>query len=100
MDELKRETASRDDLREANGRRTRKDVIGREWRIVVMATEGAGKFPALAQLSQSTNHLADDQQRAFERIVASRDFVTLFRGGAGTGKSYVLRNVQETLTVG
>jgi ATP-dependent exoDNAse (exonuclease V) alpha subunit len=98
--ELKLETVSRGYLREANGKLTRKDVLGREWRIVRMATEGAGKFPALAHLSQSTNRLADDQQKAFEQIVASRDFVTLFRGGAGTGKSYVLRNVHEALTAG
>jgi hypothetical protein len=71
--ELKLETASRDYLCEANGKLTRKDVLGREWRIVRMATEGAGKFPALAHLSQRTNQLADDQQRAFEQIVASRD---------------------------
>jgi conjugative relaxase-like TrwC/TraI family protein len=100
LTDLKRETASRDYLREADGKLTRKDVLGREWRIVQMATEGAGKFPALARLSHSSNHLADDQQKAFERIVASRDFVTLFRGGAGTGKSYVLHTVQETVAEG
>jgi conjugative relaxase-like TrwC/TraI family protein len=98
--ELKLETASRDYLREADGKLTRKDVLGREWRIVRMAMEGAGKFSALARRSQSANHLVDDQQMAFEQIIASRDFVTLFRGGAGTGKSYVLRTVQETLAAG
>ena len=41
--------------------------------------------------------LANDQKLALEQILASRDFVTLFRGGAGTGKSYVLRNVQEAI---
>ncbi len=95
--DLKKETASRDYLREANGRLTRKDVLGREWRIVRMAAEGAGKFDRLLHLLQSTDHLADDQRRAFEQIIASRDFVALFRGGAGTGKSYVLRTVHDAL---
>lgn len=94
---LKRETASREYLREAYGKLTRKDVLGREWRIVQMASQGAGRFPAFSPLSNKTNNLADDQQKAFGRLVDSRDFVTLFRGGAGTGKSYVLCNVQAAL---
>jgi conjugative relaxase-like TrwC/TraI family protein len=95
--ELKRETAARDYIRESNGKLTRKDVLGREWRIVQMAMEGARKLPAMALTPHHTNQLADDQRRALEQLVTSRDFVTLFRGGAGTGKSRVLRDVQETL---
>jgi hypothetical protein len=34
---------------------------------------------------------------AVEQILSSRDFVTLFRGGAGTGKSYTLREVKAGL---
>ena len=95
---LKRETAARDYLRQADGKLTRKDVLGREWRIVQMAKHGAGQFGALVSRSPlSRQQLADDQQRAFEQILASRDFVTLFRGGAGTGKSYVLRSVQGAI---
>lgn len=100
LDELKLETASRDYLREPNGKLTRKDVLGREWRIVRMATQGRGRFSALSHLSESTDNLAEDQQKAFEQLVGSRDFVMLFRGGAGTGKSYVLRSVQEALVTG
>ncbi len=96
--ELKRETSSRDYLRDADGKLTRKDVLGREWQIVGMALEGAGRFSVMAHPSQNTGQLADDQQRAFAKIARSRDFVTLFRGGAGTGKSYVLRAVQKRLT--
>src|SRR5207245_5939495 len=38
-----------------------------------------------------------EQRQAVERILHSRDFVTLFRGGAGTGKSHTLREVQRGL---
>ena len=97
--DLKHETASRDYIREADGKLTRKDVLAREWRIVQMAKQGAGHFGPLASHPwQGTQQLAEDQQRAFEQILASRNFVTLFRGGAGTGKSYVLRSVQEAIT--
>lgn len=101
LEELKRGTASRDYLREADGKLTRKDVLAREWRIVQMASRGLGQFSALgAHASNKPNNLAEDQEKAFEQIVGSRDFVTLFRGGAGTGKSYVLRSVQEALISG
>jgi conjugative relaxase-like TrwC/TraI family protein len=101
LDELKRETASRDYLREADGKLTRKDVLAREWRIVQMASHGVGQFSALgAHASDKPTNLAEDQEKAFEQLIRSRDFVTLFRGGAGTGKSYVLRRVQEALIRG
>jgi conjugative relaxase-like TrwC/TraI family protein len=96
--DLKRETASRDYIREANGKLARKDVLEREWRIVQMAKHGVRRLARLLpHAAQTVQQLAEDQQRAFDRIVASRDLVTLFRGGAGTGKSYVLRNVQAAI---
>lgn len=98
LSDLKRETASRDYLRETNGKLTRKDVLAREWKIVQMAKQRSGRFAPLASHgSQPGTQLPDDQQRAFYRVVGSRDFVTLFRGGAGTGKSYVLRSVQKAI---
>lgn len=96
--ELKRETAERNYIREANGKLTRKDVLGREWKIVQMAANGAGQFAPLGfALSGASSSLADDQRKAFEQILGSRDLVTLFRGGAGTGKSFVLRSIQIAL---
>jgi len=32
------------------------------------------------------------------RLITSRDFITLFRGGAGTGKSFVLKRLADNLT--
>ena len=96
--ELKRETATRDYIRETNGRLTRKDILGREWQIVQMAAKGAGQFTSLGKPSaEAAESLADDQRQAFQQILESPDLITLFRGGAGTGKSFVLRNVQSAL---
>jgi primosomal protein N' len=98
LDELKRETGSRDYVRETDGKLTRKDVLAREWRIVQMASLGVDQYSALgANASAKQSTLADDQQKAYEQLIGSHDFVTLFRGGAGTGKSYVLRSVQNAL---
>ncbi|MBV9007810.1 MAG: relaxase domain-containing protein [Verrucomicrobia bacterium] len=97
IQELKRETASRDYVRQTDGKLTRKDVLGREWQIVKTAMEGMGQFEAFSNSSSVCDDLAADQQKALTQILASRDLVTLFRGSAGTGKSHVLRTLQATL---
>ncbi len=96
--EVKRETDSRPYIRETPGRLTRRDVLTREWAIVQLAKNGARTRAPLAQdFAEDEDTLAEEQAIALRRILGSRDFVTLFRGGAGTGKSYVLRRVQEVL---
>lgn len=44
--------------------------------------------------------LSKDQARAAAKILASTDFVTLFRGGAGTGKSHTLQEVAKAISAG
>ena len=98
LDDIKRETASRPYIRDAAGKLTRRDVLAREWEIVQLAKRGATAHEPLTPLFPvADDSLAPDQRAAFLRILGSRDLITLFRGGAGTGKSYVLRRVQEAL---
>ncbi|MEP6668764.1 MAG: MobF family relaxase [Chthoniobacter sp.] len=100
IEELKAATAGRDYIRTESGKVSRHDVLAREWQLVELAREGTCRHaPFTAQDSWQRDDLAPDQQRAFAQILSSADFVTLFRGGAGTGKSYVLRRVQEALSV-
>ena len=96
--ELKAETDRRSYLRADGGKVSRKDVLEREWNLVELARNGVSRHaPLTEQDLWHRDDLASDQQRAFAHILSSRDFVTLFRGGAGTGKSHVLRRVQEAL---
>src|SRR5439155_12814126 len=44
-----------------------------------------------------TASLDAEQHHAVEHILRSRNFVTLFRGGAGTGKSFTLLEVHKAL---
>ncbi len=77
---------------------TTRAALKREWGIVCMARDGAGVFPPLCRpLRQLNSALDQDQRRAVERILSSRDFATLFRGGAGTGKSFALQEVRRVL---
>jgi conjugative relaxase-like TrwC/TraI family protein len=77
---------------------TLKEHLEREWGIVCMARNGRGSCPPLAFDCRAGNPRLDDEQReAVNRLVGSSDFVSLFRGGAGTGKSFALREVQNEL---
>lgn len=77
---------------------TTRAVITREWNIVCLAEDGMGRHKRFAPTGSFGNPLLDaEQKRAVEHILSSRDFVTLFRGGAGTGKSFTLREVQAAL---
>lgn len=95
--EIKRETAGRPYIRDTPGKLTRRDVLAREWETVETAKRGSRSHGPLAAHVLDDDTLTDEQRTALQRILGSRDLVTLFRGGAGTGKSYVLRRVQEAL---
>ena len=63
-----------------------------------MARDGIRRCAPLCPGHSIQNASLDSEQRqAVERILQSRNFVTLFRGGAGTGKSYTLREVYGAL---
>jgi conjugative relaxase-like TrwC/TraI family protein len=77
---------------------TTRTALEREWDIVSMARDGIGRHRPFSEGHRPGNAgLDEDQRRAVDHILGSRDFVTLFRGGAGTGKSYALREVQSRL---
>src|SRR4030095_1598660 len=99
LEGIKEKTTHRDYVREASGRLTRREVLAREWEIVQMAKRGQFQHTPFvpAKLLGEHEQLPEDQREAIRSILGSRNFITLFRGGAGTGKSYVLRRVQRSL---
>ena len=97
---IRQATRDRDYIRADRGpfQITTRAALEREWAIVCLARHGSGRFrPFSNHFSSSKVALDPDQRRAAEHILASRDFVTLFRGGAGTGKSFTLREVKNGL---
>ena len=72
-------------------------MLRREHQIVDLAHAGISPFWLPAPGFVPTG-LADDQKRAVAQILNSRNFITLFRGGAGTGKSFALQAVNRGLT--
>lgn len=77
---------------------TTRKMLEREQAIVRCAQDGRGRFAPLSEKHKIQNASLDGEQRAaVQRILVSRDYVTLFRGAAGTGKSFTLKEVRAGL---
>ena len=74
------------------------DGLRREWSIVEQARQERGRHrPFATNIDLSATPLDEEQQRAITHLLRSRDGVTLFRGAAGTGKSFALRELTARL---
>jgi conjugative relaxase-like TrwC/TraI family protein len=102
--DLKDFTERRDYIRDADrpGEVTLREVLLREWEIVQTVKEGVGDCHPLVANPIPVNPTLDDEQRnALDALLCSTNTVSLFRGGAGTGKGFVLRElVQQVQQVG
>jgi len=77
---------------------TSREVLGWESEVVIAAHDGRNRYLALNRDYRASPALSAEQTVAVEKILRSRDFITLFRGGAGTGKSFALKEVERGLT--
>lgn len=67
------------------------DTLKAERDVVAFAKAGRNQLGALNERYDASKVGLDlEQQKAVEQLCASQDFVSLFRGAAGTGKSYAL----------
>lgn len=100
LERLQSLTASKPYVRKESqrGKITTRETLEREQRIVADAENGRGQFAPFSANRLVQNAALDAEQcRAAQQILSSRDFVTLFRGGAGTGKSFTLKEVRQGL---
>jgi conjugative relaxase-like TrwC/TraI family protein len=100
VSELKDFTQRRGYIRDAArpGEVTLREVLLREWEIVQTAKEGVGDcLPLVSNPRPANPQLDNEQQQALEALLRSTNGVSVFRGGAGTGKSFVLRELVEQL---
>jgi conjugative relaxase-like TrwC/TraI family protein len=97
--DLKAFSKTRDYIRNFDkpGKVSTREVLSREWTLIQMAKTGVEKFGRFNADYIPIKSLETDQRIAVSRILCSRDFVTLFRGAAGTGKSFALREVLSGL---
>jgi conjugative relaxase-like TrwC/TraI family protein len=80
------------------GEVTLRDVLLREWEIVQTAKEGIAACHPLVANPRPVRAILDNEQcKALDALLSSTNAVSVFRGGAGTGKSYVLRELVQQL---
>ena len=85
-------------IREAGTHRvTSREVLSRELDLVCTAKEGRFRYRSLAPEHAPSLSLSEEQAGAVREILGSRDFITLFRGAAGTGKSLTLAEINRGL---
>ncbi len=98
LEALRTAVEQRGFLREKNtDKLTTREVMSRELEVVVAAHDGRNQHAAFQTDYQAAPELSHEQAVAVERILRSRDFITLFRGGAGTGKSFALKEIDHAL---
>jgi conjugative relaxase-like TrwC/TraI family protein len=97
--DVKTTTQARDYVRDEQipDRLTTLDALQREWEIVCFGRNGIGEFDPFNAGYEAPQSLKQDQLHAVLQILNSRDFITLFSGGAGTGKSHALREIAKGL---
>jgi conjugative relaxase-like TrwC/TraI family protein len=84
--------------REGDRKLTAHDVLHCELEIVLAAKTGRGRHVPLVVAPLLSPTLSSEQREAVVHIFESRGFITLFRGGAGTGKSFTLKAVERGLS--
>jgi len=100
VSQLKEFTERRGYIRDKEhpGTVTLREVLLREWEIIQTAKDGVGdSWPLVANPRPVNPKLDDEQRRALDALMSSINTVSVFRGGAGTGKSFVLNELVEQL---
>jgi RecA/RadA recombinase len=72
---------------------TTKDVLAEEKRLIDFVADGKGKFKPFGSVKYQFQNqmLSDEQRNAVRHVLQSMDRVTAIRGGAGTGKTTMMR---------
>ncbi len=68
-----------------------------EWEIVRIAQDRRNCFRDLVRDYVPSPDLSGEQARVARRILSSRDLITILRGGAGTGKTHTLKEIERAI---
>lgn len=74
---------------------TTRNALARESYIVDAVAKNKNKFKPLAKNYVVSDLLDNNQKSATQTVLASEDFFTVLRGGAGRGKSFTLKEIRK-----
>jgi conjugative relaxase-like TrwC/TraI family protein len=85
-------------IREEGSRKlTSRELYRCEWEIVRIAQDRRNCFRDLVRDYVPPPDLSGEQARVAGRILSSRDLITILRGGAGTGKTHTLKEIERAI---
>jgi conjugative relaxase-like TrwC/TraI family protein len=81
---------------------TTKDVLAEEKRLISFVSNGKGKFKPFGSVKYQfqNRQFSDEQRNAVRHILQSTDRVTAIRGGAGTGKTTMMKEAVTAIESG
>jgi conjugative relaxase-like TrwC/TraI family protein len=95
LPELKEGMDARTDFIHVGDEVTTHDMLDLETRMIAMVNEGMGQERPLNLTYRAAPYLNQDQATALRRVLGSPDWVIAVRGGAGTGKSTLLKEIVQ-----
>ena len=98
VDELRKAIEARHYARQiGTDKLTSQEALQCELDIVLTAEKGRSRHLPFNPRYDGASALSEEQRAAVKQILNSRDFITLFCGRAGTGKSFALKEVNSGL---
>jgi len=101
-DKIKAEYDQRKDVLSKTDKRTKDKIIttenalAEEKKLTASARKGKGQFePANPNYQVKNDKLTNEQLGAVNHALSSKDFITVITGGAGTGKTWSIKEVAE-----
>jgi conjugative relaxase-like TrwC/TraI family protein len=81
---------------------TTKDVLAEEKRLIDFVNDGRGKFKPFGSVKYQFQNpkLSEEQRNAVRHVLQSTERVTAIRGGAGTGKTTMMREAVAAIESG
>ena len=81
---------------------TTKDVLAEEKRLIDFVQDGKGKFKPFGSVKYQFQNpkLSDEQRNAVRHVLQSTERVTAIRGGAGTGKTTMMKEAVAAIESG
>lgn len=98
VEQLDAALATRHDVLRSGRSITTVEVLATETKLLELAQERKGKFPPMNPTWTGSDGLHDEQAEALRRILNSADEQVVLQGGAGTGKSTLLRVLCHALS--
>jgi chromosomal replication initiation ATPase DnaA len=91
--DLEREMVQRSDFIAVDELLTTRETLEQERRMISLANQGADRFRPFNPRFTPQYILSDEQRQAVQFILHSTDQFVGLRGGAGTGKTHLLKEV-------